>query len=574
MAGNVFDYEAKRKALLAKGHLFTNVRSDGEFILHAIEEWGDKAIEGLNGTFALALYDLETGTLTVSNDRYGMKPIFYHYSRPNFAFGSTVGAVLEDGSVRREINWEAWRDFFSFGFVLGTKTFFKNIQRLPAASILTVRDEGVMLKNYWSYTGIHVDHSKSEEYFVKMGARLVKRAIERWCWDLEECIVLLSGGYDSRCIAGGIRYHTKSTLETLTSRNLGDIPWSYSPQSYVDAVLAAKVANCLGVKNTYVPIPSNLWQQYFISKTLLVDAMCHEHLWILPLVDRLVGDKVAFDGLAIDLLLGGVCLTPDNLKPIADRRELAHLLRREERKFHGWEIAPEIISDLFFSPISEKLRPSIDSVLEEVSRIGDHENVVTIYYMENRTRNAASVLANNIIAKNAPCFVPFLDNDLVEFSLTIPPTMKVKGEIYFKIMKTLFPELMRVPSSPHSQILTYLRSHVKDCRPSYLISLFAEMAKHSFVSRISHSRRALHRETVEYLIDLVCSMPAPSFVNMEKVKETTRACLSHNKDPSSFLVAIAEFCVWYNMTYLKESGAVDNRSVCAKNFERVLEAER
>jgi asparagine synthase (glutamine-hydrolysing) len=558
--GELFDYEARRRELLRSGHDLRNTKSDAEFILHAIEEWGDKAIECLNGNFVLALYDLPNRTLTIANDRHGMKPLYYHYTKPDFVFGSTVGAVIEDTSVRREINWEGWRDFFSFGYLLGTKTLFKNVYKLPSASILTVKEDGIVLRNYWSYTRINVDHRKPEESFVREGAQLVRRAIERRCMDLKECVVLLSGGYDSRCIAGTIKYYTETALDTLTTRNFGNIPWGFYPNSYVDAVLAGEVAKCIGVKNTYIQTPSSLWQQYFVRKTLLVDAMCHEHLWILPLVDRLGGEKVAFDGIAGDLLLGGVCLTASNIESTRSRdlKGLAYLLRQEERTFHAQEIAPpEIMSDLFHSPICEQLRPNVGSVFEELKRIGEHENIVTVFYIENRTRNAASVLPN-LVASRAPCFLPFLDNDLVEFGLTIPPMMKVKNEIYFKILKALLPEVVKVPSSPHHEILSHARSHARECKPWYLLFLLAQFAKHSVICRISHSRRMLHRAAVEHLMDLIDSLPIPPYVNMEKVRERTRDCLSQNRDPSPFLVPMAEFCIWYSMVYLKRPSVGEN----------------
>ena len=46
------------------------------------------------------MYDIERGTLTIANDRYGMKPIYYYHRRPLLTFASTVSAILEDDRVK------------------------------------------------------------------------------------------------------------------------------------------------------------------------------------------------------------------------------------------------------------------------------------------------------------------------------------------------------------------------------------------------------------------------------------------------------------------------------------------
>jgi hypothetical protein len=148
-----------------------------------------------------------------------MKPLYYHYDQSSFVFASEVKAIIEDKKIEKEINWDGWRDFFSYGFLFGTKTLFKNVFALPKATILTLTTNEALFKTYWSYNQIRVDYESSEPSFVNKGEKLVRQAIERQTKDLEECIVLLSGGYDSRCIASCIKYFTDVNFETFTVVN-------------------------------------------------------------------------------------------------------------------------------------------------------------------------------------------------------------------------------------------------------------------------------------------------------------------------------------------------------------------
>jgi len=282
MVGKVFDYEAKKRELLERGHEFEYPKSDAEFVLHGFEEWGNKFTRELNGTFVFAIYDADNGTFTIVNDRFGMRPLYYYNDDSIFVFASEVKGVIADKKVKKEINWDGWRDFFSYGYLLGTKTLLKNILALPNATILTLTNSKIAFHKYWSYEQIRIDYDSSEEYFVRKGVELLRQAIERQTKDLEECIVLLSGGYDSRCIASALKYYTTVDFETYTTQL----------STYMtDVFLARETAKCLGVKNTYIPRPRNPYVKYLIEEILLLDGMCIGtwplFLYILSLVDKL-----------------------------------------------------------------------------------------------------------------------------------------------------------------------------------------------------------------------------------------------------------------------------------------------
>jgi asparagine synthase (glutamine-hydrolysing) len=545
LAGRIHFAETRKRELIRRGHVFRDQYSDTESVLHAFEEWGLKSIEDLNGVFTIVIFDTQTGTLTLANDRFGMKPIYYYYEKPSFTFASEVKAVIQDTHIQKEINWSAWRDIFSYGYLLGTKTPFTNIYALPNAVVLTVRKSEFQMKQYWHYTKVQVDHCNEERHFIEKGTEVLKRAFRRQFKELRNCTVLLSGGYDSPCITAGLRTFTDVKLETLTTMNLHVLSYPWHLAYTFDVVLAREIAEALRVRNTYIPIPSDLYQKYLVEKVFLSDGMTTDLLALMPLVSRLrVGENVA-DGLAGDVLWGAFhALTERNLKHSNDQSALAealdeHMRGRIEDK--NGETARRI-AEFFRDPIRNRIKPDSHSLVEELTHIGQHENIVTIFYLTNRSKNCVSLLSNNLIASKARPLLPFLDVESAEFALTIPPLIKVRRQIYYKIITQLFPELAKIPS-------TNLRfSHIVACRKFLLLRLILEKAKLWTLYRISATRRESRYAVTEYLVRLLDSMQVPP-IDIDKVKYATADCLKRKRDPWPFLLPVVEFSIWYTLFY-------------------------
>ena len=544
MVGKVFDYEEQKKDLIDKGHIFEYPNSDAEFILHGFEEWGIQLIENLNGVFVFVLFDFRNMGVTIVNDRCGMKPLFYFHTDNLFIFASEVKAIIEDDKVKKEINWEAWRDLFSYGFMIGNKTPFKNIFSLPPATILNLTNSGnISLKKYWDYTQINVDHQSSENYFVSKGVALLKQAIQRQTSSLDECIVLLSGGYDSRFIASAIKYHTDVSFETFTTKPSNFLDSKRSILSRLvhclDPIIAKEVAHVLNVKNTYIPRPRDLYSKHQIEKVFLLDGMCLEHLWILPVVDKLKGDTANFDGLAAGILLRGTLITEESLTNIGKNEKLAFSLDRQLQRFLGYPTST--ILELFKNPIREKLTPNINRLTDELKTIGNHENVVSIFLMRNRTKNSVSLMSNTLVGKRAFCLFPFLDKDLVEFSLTIPPIMKVRNKICQRMLVEMFPNIMKIPSTTFFSLTSF-----KHWRKKYLFTLPLTIMR--FLLKDKSSDEVSDAKSLLHTLD---SLKIPEYLDIEKTKEMAHTYLSNGKDPKPFLAPIVEFCIWYTLFFKK-----------------------
>ena len=76
---------------------YTSVLSDEDAIdvlLAAYAEWGPACEARFNGMWAFAIWDAKEKMLFLSCDRFGVKPLFWHFDGRRFAFNSEMKAFL------------------------------------------------------------------------------------------------------------------------------------------------------------------------------------------------------------------------------------------------------------------------------------------------------------------------------------------------------------------------------------------------------------------------------------------------------------------------------------------------
>lgn len=561
MIGRIFNYETEDKKLLNTKPETEYPPDDPEFILHGLEH--DKKstrnfLRELNGVFNLATYDVNDKALLIANDKFGMIPLFYHFDKSKFIFASEIKALLCDDRIERKINWDGWHDRFAYGYLLGTKTLFKDIYALSNASILTFKNGKMNIEKYWSYDEIEIDREHSERYFVNEGIKFIRQAIRKWTQHLKKCVVFLSGGYDSRCIAASVKNFTDIGFETFTTQH-----------TLNDEIFARKIAKCLKIENTRVPCPDDVYRRHFIKLVYLLDGACSSNpwIWIMPLIETIGEHGINLDGIAGDVLLGGLFVGRRNLKNVRDDCNLASTLDQELRSFvHGRlgcyyylieSFRPPDAYDFFNNSLQTKLKPSISSISEEIKTIRKNDNRVTVFFLKNRTKNLISLGPNNLISTRMQNYFPFLDANLVEFALSIPPKMKVPHKkLYFRILRKAFPEVMEIKSTNDRPARAKILGEIEQLIVAYLPSSMLELTRKIRASaKILYSKKEIDVDVkkIDYLIALLNNLTIPAFVKKKALLKYTREYLDRNFDPSFFLEPVVEFCVWYNLFVLGKS---------------------
>ena len=200
--GEIYNFLELREELEHKGRRFAT-RSDTEVLLAAYEEWGERAVQRLNGMFAFAIWDAGRRRLFAARDRAGEKPFYYADVGGSFVFASEIKGLLPHPAVSRELDLAAVARYLAFEYVPAPASILRDIRKLPAAHTLSVEPgSGPHVRRYWTPRyGPRKGAPSIEEACQILRVRLVESLRQRLISDVP-LGVFLSGGVDSSTIVG------------------------------------------------------------------------------------------------------------------------------------------------------------------------------------------------------------------------------------------------------------------------------------------------------------------------------------------------------------------------------------
>ena len=433
MDGEIFDYTGYKEELKQKGHNFC-VDNEPEFCLHLYEEQGDKFVDILNGSFVIVIVDVKNQRVLVVNDRYGLRPLYYAEKDERLLFGSEVKAILEDNTFKKEINDEAVAEFFTFGQLLGNKTFFKGIKVLQPASILKWENGNISIEQYWEFKYDEKAQTYPEEYYIEELVKLFKQAVERRLKGDHQLGVLLSGGLDSRAILAALD-NPIATLITVGFPEIDSTP-----------KFAKKIAEIKNFNHNILELKRDFLVDFAKEAVNLTDGMLPSvHFsWISVLTEIKDYCDVLLFGWGVEGTLKGQFFNKEILYAKSDE-ELCNILYSRYAL-----IKDESNSSLFSTQYSEVIKNrAFQNLTKEIKKIGNQHpaNKTDIFVFLNRELRLLEMGALHIRSRIEDR-EPFRDNELIDFALKIPPELRYNNRIFFKFLKRLSPELFNIPVSP------------------------------------------------------------------------------------------------------------------------------
>ncbi|MDU0459010.1 MAG: asparagine synthase (glutamine-hydrolyzing) [Geobacteraceae bacterium] len=147
--GEIYNFRELRHDLERLGHGF-RTRSDTEVLLASWQEWGEKALDRLDGMFAFALFDRQERALYLVRDQIGIKPLFYNLRGGDIFFASELLALFGPLNPCPEQDAEDLDRYFTFNYLPAPGTGLQGVCQLEAGCLLRVDAAGLSLKRYWS----------------------------------------------------------------------------------------------------------------------------------------------------------------------------------------------------------------------------------------------------------------------------------------------------------------------------------------------------------------------------------------------------------------------------------------
>jgi asparagine synthase (glutamine-hydrolysing) len=212
--GEIYNFVELRAWLLARGHVF-RTRSDTEVIAHLWEEEQERCVHRLRGMFAFVVHDRKRRVLFGARDRFGQKPLFYHFEQGLFTFASEIKSLLMQPSVSREIDFQALDEFLFYQFVPHPRTMLRDVVQLAPGCSFRVQHGKLDVCRYWdlSFTPDTTQSDASHQQRIEASLRDSVRS--HMVSDVPVG-VFLSGGIDSSLVAALAQEHTSDPLRTFS----------------------------------------------------------------------------------------------------------------------------------------------------------------------------------------------------------------------------------------------------------------------------------------------------------------------------------------------------------------------
>lgn len=442
--GEIYNHVELRVELEALGHRFRS-HSDTEVILAAYAEWGVSCVERFNGMWAFAIWDRNARKLFCSRDRFGVKPFYYLPVGGGFVFGSEIRQLMP-WINQPKANRSLVLDFLLTGAADHTdNTFFAGVRKLPAGHNMTWFSD----KGKWE---IHRYYRLERKIDV---ARLpVDEAVAFYGELLEDSVRLrmrsdvpvgtcLSGGLDSSSIAS----LAAPLFQNQSGRNFSAITaiseqHDNSEEGYARQVVEAAELDWLRVRPNFEDLQSqlaavvNAQEEPFGSASIVMQysVMQRARATGLPvLLDGQGGDetllgypKYVAAYLASQWRNNGVSGFIGAIQE-AGKNNTAWSLKGVLKYLAGSRLAGlryrhHCSEHLYLSrlpPLPKHLRHFADVCFDEfeLQRLEiEQTNLPVLLRYEDKNSMAHSIETR----------LPFLDYRLVEFSLSLPGSMKIR----------------------------------------------------------------------------------------------------------------------------------------------------
>jgi len=301
--GEIYNYMEIRKQLKELGHVFKTF-GDTEVLAHALHQWGQDALEKLEGMWAFAWYNEESGTMLLSRDKFGEKPLYVWSKNDGLYFASEVkglAAIANDSPkanenhlIRNLVN--GYKSLYKTN-----ETFFLEVRELPPGTCLKIESNGKSFSsNYWKPKLIE-NNNLSYSDAVDMTREAVINAIKLRMRSDVPIAFCMSGGVDSNSLISVASKILECEVHGFTIVN--------TDARYEEQLIVDQSVKELGIKHTSVKLNKHNFLKNLRSLISQHDAPVYTISYYLhwqlmqSIADK--GYKVTISGTAADELFTG-----------------------------------------------------------------------------------------------------------------------------------------------------------------------------------------------------------------------------------------------------------------------------
>lgn len=467
--GEIYNF----KQLAAQYNIKCKSSSDTEVILELFSVLGEALFSQLNGMFAFCIYDTFYRKCWIVRDRFGIKPLYYSNNQNRFIFSSEIKALhLMNSSLQKNIEVEKLGEWAYFGNSLGEVTLVSKVSQLmPGCFVkIDIDSKSIVFEQYFSFFNNEVpekENKKSifvpEDLHSKNIRELLEQAVTRQLVSDVPLGVFLSGGIDSSVITAFASRNSNSKLKTYS------VEFDFQKEQS-ELIRARKVASLFNTEHHEVKVSGDSVVDVFEKMVHHFDLPFGDaaNIPLYILCSRVSSDiKVALQGDGGDEIFGGysrynwfnkyylIRFIVSLFGPLNSFTTNSIAKQRRQRfidAFNAKSVSECIAMLLTVEQTSRSpLNIFSESIKQRASQFDSFVRYKNVAKLSNSRApidqlflSDISIILHDIflpkvdrstMAASVEVRVPFLDNDLVDYCLSIPGSVKVKNGVQKYLLK-------------------------------------------------------------------------------------------------------------------------------------------
>ena len=441
--GEVYNFRELKNKLIAKGITFKS-SSDTEVVLYYFIEFGIKGLADLNGMFAFAIYDSVEDKLVLCRDRFGIKPLYYIHIDNKLYFSSEIKSFYEIPDFRFKLNADAIEYYLRFQYIPSPLTIFDEVKKLQPGYSLTISGNEVSLNKYWELKEVsQID--PNAEIAISTVKDLLEKSVEKHLISDVPVGVFLSGGLDSSIISAIANQKVKN-LNTFS------IVFENSPKED-ESEFSRKVSRLLKTNHHEFAVNPEIGEEVFEDVVYQMDEPMGDPA-LLPtyLLSRETSKhiKVVLNGEGADEIFAGY--KQYFIDPVLKSRFIRtgmSLFKNSDyvkSSYNLQRLTRAAVSDTDFERRQEYAAIFSNTDIADLLNQDSKEKKVFLK-MNNPNTSASNLnswlrddmkfwLPDDLLMKADKMMmrfslegrVPFLENDLFDYSNSLSPSLKLKGK--------------------------------------------------------------------------------------------------------------------------------------------------
>jgi asparagine synthase (glutamine-hydrolysing) len=215
--GEIYNYRELKPLIEHAGRRLRS-RTDTEVLLEMFALWGIEALERLDGMFAFAAFDTQTGDLVLARDPFGEKPMYMmDLQDGGFAFASEVQALERLPSFDGTLDLGAVGEVLCFQYVGAPRSIYRCVRKLQPSHWLRLSPAGEQTSG--SFFSFRPGGSKTDQSISELADELediLVRSLRRRVRTDVPLGAFLSGGVDTSTICALLRRKLNVSLSTYS----------------------------------------------------------------------------------------------------------------------------------------------------------------------------------------------------------------------------------------------------------------------------------------------------------------------------------------------------------------------